>query len=100
MTDLPDIIARPAWQDISTAPPRPMVVLFYYGKGASLYEEKSSPHVWDWSLPENAALLADVGYWTGSEWRQAGTNHEVFEFDAKIGDADKPTHWQPLGLPA
>lgn len=84
------------WRDIGSAPDKPMAVLFLNANAAALYEAENPDHAWDWSLPENQALLVDVGYWNGNQWRWAGTNHDVFEFGHKPGDAGMPTHWQPL----
>lgn len=89
------------WKAIKAPPHKPMVVALFCGGGrARLYEEVNPTHAWDWSLPENQSLLIDLGYWDGKRWREVGTNHDVFEFDAKIGDPDKPTHWAELRTPA
>ena len=76
------------WQDISTAPDRPMEVLFYSAK-AQWHDSNGAPC----DVPDNVRY--DVGYWDDKQFFYAGTNHSLAE--EWHHDTDfAPTEWTPL----
>lgn len=75
LTNQPSAPVGP-WQPIKTQPSQTMRVLLF-----------SPDHYHpDW---DGADYGIRVGYYSKGEWREQGTNHDVFEFD-------NPTHWMPL----
>lgn len=68
--------APSGWRPIDQPPSHPMRVLLF------------SPEQYDanWS---GADYGMRVAYYANGQWRDQGTNHDAFEFDA-------PTHWMPL----
>lgn len=80
------------WMPIKTAPPRPMMVLFY-SIDRTWTDEHGNEIV---GLFEAAQPYRDerydLGYWDGRDWCWQGTGHAVWEWPSDIGDPELPTH--------
>ena len=76
MTDLPDIIARPAWQPIETAPKDGTEIILLLGGHAV------------------------SGRWLENEPGYVGAGWLTLESRESFYMPHVPTHWQPLELPA
>lgn len=94
ITDKLAALPAAGWWPITEPPDKPTMVNFYLSGAVGLYVAADPAS--DTESIELRMMAFDVGYWDGKAWRQQGTNHEVFDLDAKPGDKDKPTHYMPL----
>lgn len=82
------------WHPITETPTRKMLVTLYSENRKTWNMEGEEIHP-----PHYLGDKFELGYWDGEDWREVGTNHEVFEFGAKPGHPDYPTHWMPVLMP-
>ena len=79
------------WRDMDDKPPRPMPVLYWFGKrwwhNADGTRATLDP-------TRDPAERTEAGWWSGEEWRESGTGHDLFEPWRE--ERDLPTAWMPL----